>query len=248
MLLHSWLIAVALCLAAGGTTALPPQLSLAALALIGVIALIHSRPRATTTAALFALIVLLAQVPLLGTWPLPGLVALIPFVALGHRLPAWVGTGWLRRGRLDPVTVGLVLGLALVAGAALLAWTLLANPDLEPIRKTYLTDAPWWATLLAGFGFSLVNAAVEEALFRGVLFDTLGGLLGHPPAALVGQAIAFGLLHLHGFPSGGTGVALAAVYGLATGLLRQRSGGLLAPFLAHVLTDMVIVAILLGVA
>jgi hypothetical protein len=48
----------------------------------------------------------------------------------------------------------------------------------------------------------------------------------------------------NGVQRGLVGMALAAVYGLMTGHPRQRSGGLLAPWLVHVLADVTIVAIL----
>ncbi|MCP5113866.1 MAG: CPBP family intramembrane metalloprotease, partial [bacterium] len=52
----------------------------------------------------------------------------------------------------------------------------------------------------------------------------------------------------HGFPRGGIGVGLATVYGLILGLVWNRSRGMLAPWVAHVLADSTIVGILLFVA
>jgi membrane protease YdiL (CAAX protease family) len=65
--------------------------------------------------------------------------------------------------------------------------------------------------------------------------------------ALVLQALAFAALHFRaGFPRGAVGVALTFVYGLLLGYLRRRAGGLMAPFITHVLTDLVIVTIVLA--
>jgi membrane protease YdiL (CAAX protease family) len=47
-------------------------------------------------------------------------------------------------------------------------------------------------------------------------------------------------------PRGMVGVGLTFVYGLVPGELRRRAGGLIAPFITHVLTDLVIVAIVLA--
>jgi len=59
------------------------------------------------------------------------------------------------------------------------------------------------------------------------------------------QAWLFGAMHyLQGFPNGGWGLVMAAVYGLMLGWLRRRSQGMLAPWLAHICADMVIFAIL----
>jgi len=61
------------------------------------------------------------------------------------------------------------------------------------------------------------------------------------------QAIAFSALHLQGgFPRGVVGVGLAFVYGLLLGALRRRAGGLLAPWVAHVFTDLAIAGIMLA--
>jgi membrane protease YdiL (CAAX protease family) len=63
------------------------------------------------------------------------------------------------------------------------------------------------------------------------------------------QASAFAALHYQaGFPRGVAGVALTFVYGLVLGVLRCRTGGLLIPFLTHVLTDLVILAIVVALA
>jgi membrane protease YdiL (CAAX protease family) len=43
-----------------------------------------------------------------------------------------------------------------------------------------------------------------------------------------------------------SGAALAGLYGLLLGLLRQRSGGLAAPTFAHVFADATIFAIVTG--
>jgi membrane protease YdiL (CAAX protease family) len=74
--------------------------------------------------------------------------------------------------------------------------------------------------------FSLANAALEDAAYRGVVLDALG------PGIVAGvfQALSFAALHFQGgFPRGAIGVGLAFVYGLALGGLRRKAAGLLAP-------------------
>ena len=95
--------------------------------------------------------------------------------------------------------------------------------------------------------FSVVNAAVEEAAYRGVVLGALETARVPTATALVLQAAAFAALHFQaGFPRGLVGVALTFVYGLVLGALRRRAGGLLAPVITHVLTDLVIVTIVLA--
>ncbi|HRI08182.1 MAG TPA: CPBP family intramembrane metalloprotease, partial [Nannocystaceae bacterium] len=64
--------------------------------------------------------------------------------------------------------------------------------------------------------------------------------------ALALTALSFGLAHYRGFPAGGVGVCLAVVCGLMMGVIRARSGNLLGPFLAHVVADVVIYALVVA--
>ena len=65
------------------------------------------------------------------------------------------------------------------------------------------------------------------------------------PAAVVLQALAFGVLHLHGVPNGPVGMVMAGVWGLLLGVLRLRSRGLLAPYVTHIAADATIVVLML---
>lgn len=174
-------------------------------------------------------------------WPLPGLVGVAVYVAAGQ-VPAMRGgreVGW-RRGRLGRMEVAAITGIGAIAATALLIYQWLA-PSTFGFGATLLNQLPAWSPPLAGVAFVAGNAAVEELLFRGVIFAHLTGALGTWPALLL-QAAGFGALNLHGYPQGLVGVALTAGYGLLLGLLRLRSRGLLACWLAHALADAVIFA------
>ena len=101
-----------------------------------------------------------------------------------------------------------------------------------------------WLLVAAGAVFSLMNAAVEEAIFRGVLQTALDKVSG-PVVTIAVQAIAFGVLHVVGVPHGVVGAVMAGGWGLLLGLMRWRTEGLLAPYLAHVTADDTIVCLLL---
>lgn len=191
------------------------------------------------------LLVLLLQagVLLVPLWPLVAGAALaILFMASRriHELAPLPET--CARGR---VPLGLTLLASAVTPVGLLGWWILLRPDLSDIRATYVPDLPLPLLLVGGALFVLANASFEEIIWRGVLQSQLGALL--PPAwAVLVQALSFGLVHAHGFPRGASGVALAGGWALLLGLLRLRSGGLLAPILAHFVADAVIVGIVLG--
>lgn len=90
-----------------------------------------------------------------------------------------------------------------------------------------------------------MNGALEEVAYRGLLEGALDAALGTGTASVVLQAIAFGALHVAGFPQGAAGVLLATLFGVMMALVRRQSRGLLAPWLAHILVDTTIGTILL---
>jgi membrane protease YdiL (CAAX protease family) len=81
-----------------------------------------------------------------------------------------------------------------------------------------------------------------------VILHALDRSLGPGFAALLLQALAFGAIHIRGFPRGWIGVGLACIYGLLMGVIRRRAGGMFAPWIAHVFTDVVIAGIVLLLA
>lgn len=92
----------------------------------------------------------------------------------------------------------------------------------------------------------LINGFGEEFLFRGALQTRVRALLG-PSWAIVIQALAFGIWHFGAnYGSlGMTGVAAATAYcvvksatfGLAFGIIFQRTRNLLACSMIHVVTN-----------
>lgn len=136
-----------------------------------------------------------------------------------------------------------IIGAAIVVGAAsvagLVAWVVLARPDLAALlAQIPPVGAP--LLVLGLVGFALLNAVGEEVAFRGVFMAALStGQLSLVPVLLT-QAAFFGLCHAAGFPSGSIGVALAFGYGLLLGWLRQVAGGLAACIGAHIVADVTI--------
>jgi membrane protease YdiL (CAAX protease family) len=176
-------------------------------------------------------------------WPLPMVLALV-LVAAAARLtrdtipPPRLGP-W---GRVPLVPTALVAG---VTPLGLLGWHALTRPDLSDVVRTFLPPAPLIALVLGGAVFTLANATLEELVWRGVLQRGMESTLG-PALAIVVQAASFGLAHAHGVPRGVAGVLLSGSWAVMLGWLRRRSGGLLAPIVAHVVADATIVALLLS--
>ena len=177
--------------------------------------------------------------PVLSQWPLDKVTPLVAYgvvVGVSQRLRKSVL--WIRPGRLGVDIWLLVALIVVVSSGALLAWKAAIKPDLGPCRAN-IPAMPFYLMPLAGVAFALINSAVEEAIFRGVLLQALDSAVGPGIIPLVIQAVFFGWMHYSegGCPKGLSGVAMASVYGLFLGYLRYRSRGMLAPWLAHAGTD-----------
>lgn len=146
---------------------------------------------------------------------------------------------------------GLRWGLAVVGVIAAGLAVALLVPGLHGLLEDDRAEVPLrsmlWRVVVV---IPVATVLVEELLFRGVLLGLLQRLLSRV-RALVACAVVFGLWHLlpvwngggAGDLGGGSIGAVAATFaatfvaGLGFGWLRQRSGSLLAPVLAHIATN-----------
>jgi membrane protease YdiL (CAAX protease family) len=147
-----------------------------------------------------------------------------------------------RAGIVSPSNCVATLGITLLSCASLLSYQAVFQPDLAALGAALPVQA-LGGVVLAGAVFALLNATLEELVFRGVLFDSLEPEWGWQVAVLV-TAILFGLGHSHGYPPGWPGACMAAAYGGMLGVLRVQTGGLLLPICAHVVADVTIYGIL----
>jgi uncharacterized protein len=220
----------------------------AGVALLAVVAW-SKRCRAAAPVSLFCVICL--GLALVGVRYFPVVLAggLLGYAGIVRGVPWLRGTAtWTRWGSFDATVRFLCVGAWLLAAAALLSWYLLLHPNVANIVKAFVPDLPLGLLIVGGLIFSMINAAVEEGAYRGVILHALDTSLGPGLAALLLQALAFGAVHMGGFPRGWLGVGLACIYGLFMGVIRRRAGGMFAPWIAHVFTDVVIAGIVLFLA
>lgn len=198
-----------------------------------------------TTQLFFALgaVLIPVIVPELIWWP----VAVAPLLLLYALLSVYSpglrrAPTWLRAGSVDSRTLLLSGIYTLVCCAVLIVWKHVAHPNLS----AHLARLPEVSVLLlaaTGAGFALLNATIEETAFRGLL-QTLVEERWGARAAIIVQAVLFGVGHYGGVPSGLLGCAMGTVYGLGLGVFRQRTQGVGACILSHVIVDSTIYAML----
>ena len=199
--------------------------------------------RRSLHAVLFLLFFLATMhVPLAVRWPY---YLLVPFLAYGllcgaisplRRSCVWIA--WGKWDRLSRVAAAFVIALST---AALVLYQWVAAPDVRDLAAR-LPARVFGSVVLAGALFAVLNAILEELMFRGILYDALESQCGWRLAVGLERAL-FGILHVHGYPPGSLGVVLAGVYGLLLGWLRHRTQGLALPIVAHVCADAAIFSI-----
>jgi membrane protease YdiL (CAAX protease family) len=209
-----------------------------------VFALLSTRWEAAQLALIATLYLGAYCTPFIGTqWPLPLLVVLASYgIVLACVPSARRAARFWRRGSIDRATAAWIIVFTGLATAALFGWIYVMHVDLGRYAHFVPSNVPAWTILAGILPFAMLNAAFEELIWRGILWQSWESAFGDRSVLLV-SSLSFGLAHYRGFPSGASGVMLALVYGLMMGLVRTRSGGLLAPWVAHVFADSVIYGI-----
>ncbi len=187
--------------------------------------------------------------PSLRSWPFFLLIPVLCYGIIVLMVPGLRTSAlWVRRGAPDKTTIIATAIISITAGIALVLWYIIIKPDVT-VQLHNVPDMPLWLYPVAGIAFATSNAAVEEFAYRGIIMQALDSTVGPGVISLFVQACSFGAMHyLQGFPKGVGGVAMTIAYGVMLGWLRQRSRGMLAPWVAHVCADMVIFIILASVA
>lgn len=205
--------------------------------------------RSDLVLALFCAVMLLSRrVNPWHFWPMPLLAPLVVFGVLVLAMQPFRGAfPRVRWGGFDRRTLGLMAFTVVGSSIALMLWLSWMNPDVEDLRRQ-IPPWPAWTLPLAALGFAILNAVMEEYIWRGILWTLLQRVTSAAGVIVTLQAVSFGLMHIHGFPRGWVGVGMATLYGVFLGWIRHRSRGLGAPIATHVLADLTIFALLVTTA
>ncbi len=175
-------------------------------------------------------------------WPFPLLVPILAYFVFVAAVP------YLRRSFRSPplggrrVSSWLFAVVVAAAASGVLFWFQQSQqPDLQYLHDVLPVGKLGWVAV--ALIFPLVNAVLEEIVFRWILFDGFRARWG-VGVAVVGSSLLFGFGHLGGYPPGMFGGILATVYGLSLAILRLHSRGLIVPVATHLLADATILAIL----
>lgn len=79
----------------------------------------------------------------------------------------------IRLGRFAAAEIWMVAGVVLTSASVLLVFFHVAPPRLGT-RASLLTTMTPWPLVIAGVAFALLNALVEQVLFRGAVLHHLG--------------------------------------------------------------------------
>jgi membrane protease YdiL (CAAX protease family) len=136
--------------------------------------------------------------------------------------------GW-RAGRVGPDLLRGAVGGAVCCGIVLLISMSRGATAAETLQA-------WWGVpvleRLLGVLIGVEAALTEETLFRGDVQPTVQRILGRG-AGLILTAVLFALYHLR---FGFFGLLGKTAFGLVFGLLRERTGRLVSPAVAHWIT------------
>lgn len=191
----------------------------------------------------FALLASTMQVRQLRVWPLLWIIPLVAYLVIVACTPPLRATfsRW-RFGCVTPFTIGAAAIIALGTIVTLVVFDFHAHPDVSAYRT--MLPVQWFGGIVGtAILFPLLNAALEEIVFRGVLFDSVAPLWGKVVAVVVSAAF-FGYGHMQGYPPGPVGAVLAGIFGLAIGSLRVFTGGIGLCWLVHIAADATIFILL----
>jgi hypothetical protein len=180
-----------------------------------------------------------------------GAIGWVLIVSPRPRRLGWRWTGWWRQalvGVLAAAACAIPI-LALYAGIqqAYVRYMVShqtvpgAMSQEHPLAPLFVVTQGWQAKALLAAAACLVMPAVEETLFRGILYRGLRREWAAAPAALA-SALVFAVGHLSV-----TRVVPYLLLGLLFAYLYERSGSLVAPWTAHAVFNAFNVAILMTI-
>jgi uncharacterized protein len=150
---------------------------------------------------------------------------------------------WLKIGKQDKISKLLVILTSIISVIALLIWagnSSYLGIGINTIKGLLVYNYILIITLFIPV-FAVVNALIEEFMFRGILQENLRRIFNNKLTVILLQSIPFAAFHYAlGFPNGLIGFFMVFIWGSILGYLRERTNGLLAPMICHIVADLTI--------
>jgi hypothetical protein len=187
---------------------------------------------------LVALLVLVPQLPISVSLLMASVAAVVVSVLRGQ-------DGYLSKFAPPSLTLlALGTGLGLAAATAITLWFNVASPLYARVNVPLVAGFALPLALVAAV-LAIGNSISEELFWRVISLNALHHSFSlHWAIAL--QAVAFGVMHYYGFPSGLSGVLLAVLFGMLTGLLTAYCGNIWPALTSHVIADVSVLMHLLA--
>ena len=127
-----------------------------------------------------------------------------------------------------------IIGFLVAGPVALVLGPLVARPFFGEISY----DVTMVGAIAPALLFAVANGSMEELAYRGALMGWSARVIG-VPAAVVGQAVVFGLAHSGADVTGSPLLLMAALGlgGLIAGVIAVRTRSLLLPMAVHIGLD-----------
>ncbi|AJI53375.1 CPBP family intramembrane glutamic endopeptidase [Francisella philomiragia] len=150
-------------------------------------------------------------------------------------------------GKIKDIRIWLaVVVVSLVASISLIVWGISTN-KLTGVGAATSQELEKLSTIVILMLIpieALLNATVEEVVFRGIIQTELSRVFSVSVAIFLQAFLFAGFHYAGGFPNGLTGFAMTFVYACALGVMRYKVKGLLAPIIIHTFADMTILIFL----
>jgi hypothetical protein len=131
-----------------------------------------------------------------------------------------------------------ILLLSIISAIALIIWGLWSNNiGLGKVTIEIYKSYNVLIIFLIGPTVVIFNAVAEEIIFRGIIQTELNNIFNKYLSNIF-QASLFASAHVGGgFPNGKIGYAMTFTYAILLGCMRNRTKGLLAPIITHIVAD-----------
>jgi membrane protease YdiL (CAAX protease family) len=184
-----------------------------------------------------------------------GLVSALVVLALAQRISRRHGTGDVSSDfgvHLRPIDLARAVGFAVLTQIVVLVVGVAVAAVDEDFSGGNLQDveigADEAATAVLVFAAVVLAPLTEETVFRGILLQALRARLA-TPAAVVLQAVAFGLVHLGAYGARNVSVFLGtAAIGVVLGVIAVRDGRLGAAMMTHAIFNAASLALVAATA